>query len=173
MPTLRKRKAKRYKYVAKLIPYLCRASISFGLHAQGHQDTRGHNAPRHIINDTPGKPLINDMKGKKTGGRQKGTPNKENRFITEMLKKHSNEYFTPTERFDDEGNIIVASDFDVDLACLDVNDRITAELKILEYHTPKMKSMEIDMTVTADAKAIETHLASLAGEDDDPEDSDD
>lgn len=100
------------------------------------------------------------MKGKKTGGRQKGTPNKENP-LKDLLRHHSNTYFTPGH----DGQ----SDFDKDLEALSPDDRVNAELRILEFHTPKMKSVEIDLEATVEAPTIERQLSLLCGEDPDEE----
>lgn len=128
----------------------------------------------------------NDGRGR-LGGRQKGTPNKENP-LKGFLRAHSYAYFEPkpqTEEdgtprkltFRDEDGVIyetiplvdasgnprVMSDFDVDMMILDANERITAELRLLEYHTPKMKSVDVDMNVNDTAHTIEDKLRELSG----------
>ncbi|MDE5887322.1 MAG: hypothetical protein K2H46_07035 [Muribaculaceae bacterium] len=137
-------------------------------------------------------------KGYKTGGRQKGTPNKNNP-IKEILISHSREYFEKriqTDRVtgnpreiersrlaqDDEGNIykvidkipltnsdgfpLNMSDFEADMLALSSADRVAAELKILEFHTPRMKTQDINMEVNMGPKTIEDTLAELCGETD-------
>lgn len=130
------------------------------------------------------------MKGKKTGGRQKGTPNKDNP-LKGYLRTHSEEYFKPKPQVgkngeplviefknkdgdivsklplaDSEGNPFVMSDFDVDMLKMKPEDRVFAEVKLLEFHTPKMKSVDVDMAVQ-DRKTIEDRLLELSGEDED------
>lgn len=133
-------------------------------------------------------------KGKKTGGRQKGTPNKENP-LKGYLRAHSLAYFEPklqTEAdgkpreinfcdkdgvvldskilADADGNPIEMSDFDVDMMLLDPNERVSAELRLLEFHTPKMKAVEVDMDVHGSVLTIEDRLRELCGETDEDED---
>lgn len=128
-------------------------------------------------------------KGKKTGGRQKGTPNKENP-LKGYLRAHSLAYFEPkpqTEKdgtprrldfrdkdgivyhsillTDNDGKPLVMSDFDVDMIALSSNDRVNAELRLLEFHTPKMKAVEVDMDVHGPVVTIEDRLRELCGED--------
>lgn len=102
--------------------------------------------------------------GRKTGGRVAGTPNKKNP-LKGYLRTHSIEYFTARPRTDEHGNSFIASDFDLDLAELAPVDRVTAELKLLKFHTPEMKSVDMDMTLSESTKTIEERLAELAGDD--------
>ena len=133
-------------------------------------------------------------KGKKTGGRTKGTPNKENP-LKGYLRAHSLAYFEPKPQTDVDGNprkidftdkdgIILdtvvlknadgsprgMSDFDVDMITMDANERVSAELRLLEFHTPKMKAVEVDMDMRASVVTIEDRLRELCGETDDDED---
>lgn len=132
-------------------------------------------------------------KGKKTGGRQKGTPNKENP-LKGFIRSHSNDYFTPRPQVgldgtpkkiyayadgekieidvlvDAEGNPLVMSDFDADTLALKPAERVAAELKLLEFHTPKMKAVEVDMDARVSVHTIEDRLRELCGEDDEEED---
>ena len=105
-------------------------------------------------------------KGYKTGGRQKGTPNKENP-LKEYLRVHSLAYFEPKEQQDEDGNKYIASDFDVDMAMLAPDDRVSAELRLLEFHTPKMKAVDIDLDAKVSPKTIEDLLSDLCLEDED------
>lgn len=125
-------------------------------------------------------------KGKKTGGRQKGTPNKENP-IKGYLRAHSLSYFEPKPQTeadgsprkidftdkdgvilssrilaDADGNPIQMSDFDVDMMVLDANERVSAELRLLEFHTPKMKAVEVIWTFTAQSSRLRTGYANYA-----------
>ena len=133
-------------------------------------------------------------KGKKTGGRTKGTPNKENP-LKGYLRAHSLSYFEPKPQIDTNGNprkidftdkegailetIVltnadgtprVMSDFDVDMLTMQANERVNAELRLLEFHTPKMKAVEVDMDMRASVITIEDRLRELCGETDEEED---
>ena len=131
--------------------------------------------------------------GKKTGGRQKGTPNKDNP-IKDFARSHSLSYFTPKPQVDldgtpkkiyayvdgakieigvladSDGNPLVMSDFDADTLALKPAERVAAELKLLEFHTPKMKAVEVDMEARVSVNTIEDRLRELCGEVDDEED---
>ena len=102
--------------------------------------------------------------GRKTGGRVAGTPNKKNP-LKGYLRTHSIEYFTARPRTDEHGNTFIASDFDIDLAELAPVDRVTAELKLLKFHTPEMKSVDMDMTVVDTSKSIADRLSQLVDDD--------
>lgn len=129
----------------------------------------------------------------KTGGRQKGTPNKDNP-LKGYLRTHSEEYFKPKPQVDSdgspkklvrynkdgevvlkvslvdsEGNPYVMSDFDVDMLKMDPDERVNAELRLLEFHTPKMKSVDVDMAVQ-ERKTIEDRLIELSQDDEEDED---
>lgn len=133
------------------------------------------------------------MKGKKTGGRQKGTPNKENP-LKGILRAHSLEYFTPKSQtdsngnpkkisiYDEEGNVVnvliladkegkplVMSDFDIDMLQLKGVERVNAELRLLEFHTPKMKAVDMDMSLRESAITIEARLRNLVNDEDEEE----
>ena len=130
-------------------------------------------------------------KGYKTGGRQKGTPNKNNPTKGALLN-HTTDYLTPRPQVDEEGNPkiiqrikwangddgpfrtvveipavdsdgkpLVMSDFEFDMKFLSPADRVAAELKIMEFHTPRMKSQDINMEVNIAPKTIEDTLAAL------------
>lgn len=129
-------------------------------------------------------------KGYKTGGRSKGTPNKENP-LKGYLRTHSLSYFEPKPQTntdgtprrlaftDKEGLIIdtitlsnpdgtprIMSDFDVDMLTLQPGERVNAELRLLEFHTPKMKAVEVDMDMHASVITIEDRLRQLCQEPD-------
>jgi hypothetical protein len=103
-------------------------------------------------------------KGRKTGGRVKGTPNKDNP-LKGYLAAHSLHYFQPRQQ--EDGTI--CSDFEVDLVNMRADERVTAELKLLKYHTPEMKSTDIDMTISDAARTIEDRLSELCGDSDSDE----
>lgn len=89
--------------------------------------------------------------GKKTGGRQKGTPNKSTLLgkaaIVELLADYNN-------------SGLMASDF----ATLDPKDRFAIAEKLMQYVMPKMQSTSVDITTEEKSKTIEDMLSDLAGE---------
>lgn len=139
-------------------------------------------------------------KGFKTGGRQKGTPNKENP-LKGFLRAHSLAYFEPRLQTDpitggtreiqrprlvqdEEGNVhkvidlipltdhasglpLTISDFEADMIALSPGERVNAELRLLEFHTPKMKAMDVDIDAKVSPKTIEDLLSDLCLEDED------
>ena len=105
------------------------------------------------------------MKGKKTGGRQKGTPNKDNP-IRGYLLTHSIKYFQPSDRNPDG-----KSNFEMDLDMMTPDDRVWAEIKILKHHTSELKSIDMDVAMSAERnETIDQRLARLALEDEPDQD---
>lgn len=100
------------------------------------------------------------MKGKKTGGRKKGTPNKP-KPDREIIKSHNMAYFRPN--LDNPEGI---SDFEKDLKLLTPAERVNAEIRMLKYHMAELKSIDMDATVTTN-KTIEDRLLELSEENDD------
>lgn len=97
------------------------------------------------------------MKGQKTGGRQKGTPNKDNP-IRGYLLAHSIAYFQPNS-----GNPDGISDFEKDLKLLAPEDRVAAEIRILRHHTSELKSVDMDVALADNSiETIDRRLARLA-----------
>lgn len=137
-------------------------------------------------------------KGYKTGGRQKGTPNKENP-LKGYLRVHSLAYFEPRVQTDPitggireiqrprlvqdpEGNVhkvidlipltdyasgkpLTISDFEADMIAMSPAERLNAELRLLEFHTPKMKAVEVDLEANVKTNTIEDLLTELCKED--------
>ncbi|WP_438590496.1 hypothetical protein [Duncaniella muris] len=62
------------------------------------------------------------------------------------------------------------SDFEADMIALSPNERVNAELRLLEFHTPKMKAVEVDMDVHGSVVTIEDRLRELCGEDEEDDD---
>ena len=138
-------------------------------------------------------------KGYKTGGRQKGTPNKENP-LKGFLRAHSLAYFEPRVQTDPitggtreiqrqrlvqdkEGNVykvidlipltdhvsgepLTISDFEADMIAMSPGERLNAELRLLEFHTPKMKAVEMDASIQH-THTIEDLLNQLCNPDED------
>ncbi len=90
------------------------------------------------------------MKGKKTGGRQKGTANKTTAFTKSVIQDILNGY--------------TSSDlFERDMKALEPKDRLDVMIKLMAFTTPKPQS--IDMTVNeGKQKTIEDKLAELSEE---------
>ncbi|MBD5272456.1 MAG: hypothetical protein HDS42_04175 [Bacteroides sp.] len=132
-------------------------------------------------------------RGYKTGGRKKGTPNKNNPTKGALLN-HTTDYLTPRPQVDEEGkpkviqrikwensedgpvrtvveipavdsegNPLIMSDFEFDMKFLSPADRVSAELKIMEFHTPRMKSQDINMEINMGPRTIEDTLKALCG----------
>lgn len=130
-------------------------------------------------------------KGKKTGGRVKGTPNKP-KPLKEHLRAHSTAYFEPKPQTDPDGtprkldlrdkdgNIIktivladangspaLASDFEVDMMLMEPKDRAIIQEKLLRYHTPQMQSVSAEVSMSGEITAtIGERLKNLAAEND-------
>ncbi len=126
-------------------------------------------------------------KGRKTGGRQKGTPNKPNP-LKEHLRAHSAAYFEPKPQTnpdgspreiefrdkdgilyntlklaDADGRPLVISDFEIDLIMMDAKDRAAIQEKLLRYHTPQMQSVSAEVSLSGDVSTtIEARLKQLA-----------
>lgn len=129
--------------------------------------------------------------GRKTGGRQKGTPNKPNP-LKEHLRAHSTAYFEPkpqtnpdgtprTIEFrnkdgdlyntvvlaDRDGNPLVISDFEVDTMMMKPEDRAFIHEKLLRYHTPQMQSVSAEVSLAGEiTTTIEQRLKDLAADND-------
>lgn len=129
--------------------------------------------------------------GRKTGGRQKGTPNKPNP-LKEHLRAQSMSYFEPKpqtnidgsprtlEFRDKDGNLyntvtlsdpdgkpLIISDFEIDMMQMEAKDRAAIQEKLLRYHTPQMQSVSAEVSVQGDVTTtIEERLKQLAAEND-------
>lgn len=91
------------------------------------------------------------MKGKKYGGRTKGTPNKttviNRNIITSMLSEYS-----------ESGQM--SDDFDA----LEPKDRLTIAEKMMQYVMPKIQSVDIGLNGSESKITIEAQLKELAEE---------
>lgn len=94
------------------------------------------------------------MKGKKTGGRTKGTPNK----ATVMNKQLINNLLAS---YSDSG--LMSKDF----MSLEAKDRMMIAEKLMQYVMPKMQSTAVDLALTADRKTLEDTLNELSHQPDD------
>lgn len=129
--------------------------------------------------------------GRKTGGRQKGTPNKPNP-LKEHIRAASTAYFEPKPQVDAngkprkidfrdkegiiynsvtlndaDGNPLIMSDFEIDMMMIDAKDRAAIHEKLLRYHTPQMQSVSAEVSLAGDiTTTIEERLKNLAAEND-------
>lgn len=72
--------------------------------------------------------------GKKTGGRQKGTPNKTTKKVRDAISDVVNNYFDSDK-------------FAKDIEDLDPKDRVSAIEKLASYVIPKLQSVNLDADV--------------------------
>lgn len=93
------------------------------------------------------------------GGRTAGTPNKDKPIKT-FLRAHSQDYFDPARG---KGG---KSQYEIDLACMEPAERVDAELKLLNYHTPKMQATTVDVAMSDGQQSLAQRLAALAKEND-------
>lgn len=92
------------------------------------------------------------MKGKKTGGRVAGTPNKTSAVVRAAIAKMLDEYFN-------------SDTFKNDIADLDPKDRVAAMEKFAAYVAPKLQTTTLDVA-SETKKTIEDQLVELSGDDD-------
>lgn len=98
-------------------------------------------------------------KGKKTGGRVKGTPNKDNP-LKGYIRAHSVKYFT--EPLEDG-----LTQFEIDQMGLAPDDRVNAELRLLEFHQAKLKAVDANINTHNVSLTIEDKLRELCEEEED------
>lgn len=90
--------------------------------------------------------------GKKTGGRQKGTPNKTTAFSKKVIQEIVTDY-------------VNGDNFMNDLKEIEPKERLDVMIKLMGFITPKPQS--VDMTITTEReKTIEDQLAELSKEND-------
>lgn len=90
------------------------------------------------------------MKGKKTGGRVAGTPNKTSAVVRAAIAKMLDEYFN-------------SEIFAQDIAGLDPKDRVVAMEKFAAYVAPKLQTTTLDVA-SETKKTIEDKLVELSGD---------
>lgn len=91
-------------------------------------------------------------RGKKTGGRVAGTPNKVSSAVRGAIAGMLDEYFN-------------SDTFKRDIADLDPKDRVAAMEKFAAYVSPKLQSTTLDVA-TESKRTIEDRLLELSEEDD-------
>lgn len=102
------------------------------------------------------------MKGKKTGGRQKGTPNKP-KALKIVMQEHSTSYYTQPLS---DGR----TQFQQDLDELTPSERIQAEIKLLNKTVPDVKAVDASITHSVHA-TIEERLSQLCAEESEDDDA--
>lgn len=101
------------------------------------------------------------MKGKKTGGRQKGTPNKATAFMKGVFQDIVQNYILAEDKSDNE----FGQNFISDLGKLDPKDRIDVMIKFAQFVVPKPQSIAIEDN-TEEKDSLVDKLALLAKEND-------
>lgn len=89
------------------------------------------------------------MRGKKTGGRVKGTPNRATTMNKQIISKLLAEY--------SESGLM-----DEDFMNLEGRDRLCIAEKLMQYVIPKMQSTAVDLAVSEDKKSLEQTLTELS-----------
>ncbi|MBO7280591.1 MAG: hypothetical protein J6V00_05430 [Bacteroidaceae bacterium] len=87
----------------------------------------------------------------KTGGRQKGTPNKTPSPVREVIAKALNEYYN-------------SDTFLADIEALEPRDRVAAMERLTAYSVPKLQSVNLDAVVERKKNTIEDKLINLSGD---------
>lgn len=90
------------------------------------------------------------MKGKKTGGRVKGTPNKATAFGRELINDILSDYYTT-------GTLAQ------DLKDLEPKERVDAMIKLAAFVTPKPQTIDMSLSQSS-KKTIEDTLIALSQE---------
>ena len=89
-------------------------------------------------------------KGKKTGGRQAGTPNKVTGAVRGAISRMLDDYFN-------------SATFEQDIAELEPKDRVAVMEKFAAYAVPKLQATSLEMTVES-KKTIEDTLVELSAD---------
>jgi len=107
--------------------------------------------------------LKNDGRGK-SGGRTKGTPNKD-KPLKIILRSHSLDYFTQSlDEVDGDGMPTgrMVSQFDIDMARCKPAERVKYEVDILKFHTPQMQATSVDVSSNDITQTLSQRLTALA-----------
>jgi hypothetical protein len=91
------------------------------------------------------------MKGKKTGGRVKGTPNARNAPIKEGIAAMLAEYHR-------------SGKMEMDFAAIDPKDRLQIAEKLMQYTMAKIQSVALDLDSGVSKITIEQELINLSKE---------
>lgn len=93
------------------------------------------------------------MKGKKTGGRQKGVPNKTTAFNKQLITSLLDEY---------SSSGLMSADF----KALEPAARLSIAEKLMHYVLPKMQSTDVDVNIDNSKNSLSQLLANLSQPDD-------
>ena len=100
------------------------------------------------------------MEGRKTGGRKKGTPNKQ---------KPSQQIITQTV-----GEYFESDEFAADMAQLEPKDRLMVMERLAQYILPKQQAQKVEMNATANvAPSFAAQLRDLASQYESPSTTED
>lgn len=103
----------------------------------------------------------NDGRGR-LGGREKGVPNREENKLTKSAFRRITEQSLVPDPSHPQG----LSKFEQYLELLEPNEWINAMLKITEFHTGRMKSVDMNIESADATLEIDAKLRLLAGEED-------
>lgn len=94
-----------------------------------------------------------DKQGKKTGGRQKGTPNKLTKKVRETITDIVSNYFSSDK---------VESDIEL----LKPKERVEVMEKLAAYCIPKLQSVDLDADIDAKASVVSARLKTMSDRED-------
>lgn len=89
------------------------------------------------------------MKGKKTGGRSRGTPNKVNANVKSTISKLLGAYFE-------------SGKMEKDFECLSERERLNVAVQLINYIAPKMQATQMDVTTKTEDKNLTETLTRLS-----------
>lgn len=101
------------------------------------------------------------MKGKKTGGRQKGTPNKATFQAKEVIGSLCSRYMD--ERIKGEDGLFL-TEFERDLQALNPAERVRAYSGLLSYIAPKQQAISVQEQAQIEEEALTNWLATAPEE---------
>lgn len=103
----------------------------------------------------------NDGRGR-LGGRKPGVPNDITKNITKaFFQKITEKALRPDPNHPDG-----LSEFEQHLECLTDNEWVNHMLKMAEFHTPRMKAVDMSVDTSDSSLTIDAKLRILSGEDD-------
>ena len=91
--------------------------------------------------------------GKKTGGRQKGTPNKTTGTLRTAISKIVNDYFDSDTLMEDIGR-------------LKPKERVDMMEKLAAYVVPKLQSVDVNAEVRSQTNIVSTRLKEMGEKED-------
>lgn len=101
------------------------------------------------------------MKGKKTGGRQAGTPNRTSTQIKEVLSSLCSRYMGEATKGEDG---IRLTDFERDLRALNPAERVKAYSGLLSYIAPKQQAISVSEQAQIEEEALTRWLSTAPEE---------